>query len=43
MLLFTTASVLALPTSNAPPFTKYPKKADIDDMRYAKTTLFISE
>ena len=35
MLLITTAFVLALPTSSAPPLTLYPKYAEMEDMMNA--------
>ena len=41
MLLVTTASVLALPTSSEPPLTVYPKYEAIDEMRNANTNDFI--
>ena len=41
ILLYTTAFVLALPTSKAPPFKKYPKKLEILVIRNANTEVLI--
>lgn len=41
ILLFTTAEVLALPTSTEPPSTVYPQYDDTLAMMYAKTILLI--
>jgi hypothetical protein len=41
--VFTTARVLAVPTSNAPPSTVYPKNAETEAIKKPKTTHFINE